>query len=489
MKMLHKSNYLPLHAQMVFRLWLSMMALILLSVSFLWFGQIFLFEQNYLNSAMSEVENRLDPVMEELKTTDLAENAEILSYLSTTANGKMMLTDESGKLLEMYTYGHPMDLEEAEKESATWRTIRDSNEYQSLLLGEQYKKVEKANGTPVSFEVGIPIVYQGERAYVVFYRLMNEAGTVLDVNRRQLLWLSILLTAVAALFAAFLAARFTSPIRDVKRTVDRLAEGDLSAVPQLTLEDEIGQLAHSVERLGQALQRVDILRKEVIANISHELRSPLSLISGYAEMVRDISFRDNQKREEDLNLIIHEARRMSEMVSDILDYSQFQAGYMKLKKDNYNLCDIVESEVAHCIPTAAENGLNIQMNGTEQDVPVFADALKLTQVIRNLLYNAINHTEGGTIITVTVIREQRQCRVSVSNPGTPIPKEEQVLIWERYQRSQHQGGRRQGTGLGLSIVSSILKAHEMSYGVECQSGFTIFWFAVSQSEKEPISLS
>lgn len=472
---------------MVFRLRLSMMALILLSVGFLWFGQIFFFEQNYLNSAMSEVENRLKTVMEELKTTDLAKNMDILSYLSTTDNGKMMLTDKTGTLLAMYTYGHPMDSEDVARGNQTWYTIRDSDEYQKLLLGEQYKKVVRSKGTPISLEVGVPILYEGERAYLVFFRLMDEAGTVLNVNRRQLLWLSILLTAVAAIFAAFLASRFTRPIREVKGVVDRLAEGDLTAVPQLTLEDEIGQLAHSVEKLGQALQRVDILRKEVIANTSHELRSPLSLISGYAEMVRDISFRDDQKREEDLNLIIHEARRMSEMVSDILDYSQFQAGYMKLKKESYNLCDIVESEVAHCIPTAAENGLAIQMNGTGQNIPVFADALKLTQVIRNLLYNAINHTEGGTVITVSVTQEPQQCRVSVANPGTPIPKGEQAFIWGRYQRSQHQGGRRQGTGLGLSIVSSILKAHEMSYGVGCQNGRTVFWFAAPINERQEVN--
>lgn len=486
MNILKKNNPLPLRARMVFRLWVSMMALILLSVGFLWFGQIFLFEQNYLNSAMSEVETRLEPVMEELKTVDLAENTEILSYLSTTANGKMMLTDESGKLLAMYTYGHPMDLGEAEQASSTWKTIRESDEYQSLLLGEQYKKVTNVGGKPVSFEIGIPILYEGERAYVVFYRMMNEAGTVLDINRRQLMLLSGLLTVVAAIFAAFLASRFTRPIREVKQTVDRLTEGDLSAVPQLRLrlEDEIGQLAQSVEKLEQALQRVDILRKEVIANISHELRSPLALISGYAEMVRDINWRDDQKREEDLDLIIHEARRMSEMVSDILDYSQFQSGYIKLKKDSYNLCDIVESEVAHCAPTAAENGLSIQLTDGGQDVPVFADALKLSQVIRNLLYNAINHTEGGTTITVSVTREDQTCRVAVANPGIPIPKEEQSLIWERYQRSQHQGGRRQGTGLGLSIVSTILKAHGMSYGVGCRDGLTMFWFSAPINERQ-----
>ena len=93
---------------------------------------------------------------------------------------------------------------------------------------------------------------------------------------------------------------------------------------------------------------MDVLRKEVIANVSHELRSPLALISGYAEMVRDIDWEKEKKREEDLNLIIREAKRMSEMVNDILDYSQFQAGYIHLKKDWYNLYDIVESEVSQC---------------------------------------------------------------------------------------------------------------------------------------------
>lgn len=474
---------LPLRSKMVFRLWMSMMALALVSVGFLWFGQIFLFEQNYVNAAIDEVESRLDPVMEDLKTADLAENTELLSYLSTCANGKMILTDESGKLLAMYTYGHPMDLEEAEKGNQTWQTIRESDEYQGLLLGEQYKKVAESKGSAVSFEIGTPVLYRGRRAYLVFFHMLDEVRTVLEVNRRQLILLSVLLTLAAAAFAAFLARRFTRPILEIKRTVDQLARGDLTAVPGLRLKDELGQLADSVEELSQALQRVDVLRKEVIANVSHELRSPLALIAGYAEMVRDINWRDDVKREEDLDLIIHEARRMSEMVNDILDYSQFQAGYIRLKKDSYNLCDIVESEVSRCEPTAAENGVRIRLTGTEEPAPILADALKLSQVIRNLLYNAINHTADGAEIAVSVTRMDSQYRVAVANPGEPIPEEEQKLIWERYQRSQHQGGRRQGTGLGLSIVSTILNAHGMSYGVACGDGLNVFWFSCALTEK------
>ena len=109
-------------------------------------------------------------------------------------------------------------------------------------------------------------------------------------------------------------------------------------------------------------------------------------------------------------------------------------------------------------------------------LPVKADSLKMSQVLRNLLYNAINHTPEHGLITVTLNTDGDDFRLSVSNPGEPIPEEDRAIIWERYQRSQHQSGRHMGTGIGLSIVSTILNAHGMTYGVDCENGQTIFWF-------------
>lgn len=461
---------------MALLLWGIMMVLVLVTVAFMWVFQIYFMERNYIDSHITEVQERLDPVLEELSNTDLADNESMISYLSQTANGKLLIVDRTGQLITMYTYGHPIDLASNRTDVLVWERIANGEDYDKIRALEPYSRETMEGSRIVSYEYGLPAYYHGEEVYVILYHSFTELNNVLDLNRHQLMILSVILTLVSAILAAFLARLFTRPILAIKKTVDRLAQGDLTATPKLKRKDEIGQLAGSVEELGQALQRVDALRREVIANVSHELRSPLALIGGYAEMVRDITWKDDAQRTENLDLIISESKRMSDMVSDILDYSQLQSGYLQLKREEYDLCEIVETEAHRCEQVAAENHLKLQVNRPSEEYRVNVDALKISQVIRNLLNNAINHTRDGETITVAVEETPRDYKVSVINPGEPIPEGERELIWERYQRSQHQAGRRQGTGIGLSIVKAILDAHNMTYGVDCADGLTCFWF-------------
>ena len=317
---------------------------------------------------------------------------------------------------------------------------------------------------------------------------MIRTDTVFNYNRYQLILLTILLTIAAAVLAAVCSRYFTKPIFAIKHTVDQLAANDFSARADVKRHDELGELAESVGLLGQALARVDVLRKEVIANVSHELRSPLSVISGYAELVRDIHWKGEDARNEDLDLIIEESNRMSEMVNDILDYSQLQSGYIRLHPEFFDLAGLAESETSHCAAAAETYGIRIHFESDPESVFITADPLKLSQVLRNLLYNAINHTPEGELITVALKQTGKTVRLSVKNPGTPISKEDQEIIWERYQRSQHQSGRRMGTGIGLSIVSTILDAHGMKYGVSSDDTETVFWFDVTVSAPPEPSL-
>lgn len=462
-------------SKIILRLWIMMMSLVVIGILFMWTAQILLFEQNYVDSARMDIQNGLELITEDLETQDLAGNETLLGYLSKTISGKLVIASTDGVFLVAYSMGHPLEMH-TDDLRYFWEGLRQNGEYDRLSQGESYSKVIRYGTEILNFEMGIPVTYDGQPAYAFLHQPLDEVYTVLNMNRRQLTALSIILTILAAILAAILSRLFVKPIFKLKSTVDRLAAGDLDATPELHRGDELGQLSDSVEELGQALKRVDVLRKEVIANVSHEMRSPLALIIGYAEMVRDLNWQDDVKREEDLNLIIQEARRMSEMVKDIMDYSQFQAGFMQLNIVSSNLCEIVESEVLRCKPSASEHDIAITQIFERDDMPVDVDAIKICLVIRNLLSNAINHTKDGEEIIVSVKNAEKGICVEVMNPGDPIPEEDRTLIWERYQRSQHQAGRRQGTGIGLSIVSTILKAHGIPYGVDCENGKTIFWF-------------
>ncbi|MCD8150432.1 MAG: HAMP domain-containing histidine kinase [Clostridiales bacterium] len=470
-------------SSMAVRLWLIMMLLVAFTVGTMWIFQIIVMERNYTNMEMRETEERLEVLMEELSASDLAQDENLIADLNSAVNGKLMLVNEEGKLMGMYSYGHPIDLENDPVEISVWNDIENSDVYLSILEREPYTREIRDGSWLVSYEIGFPVLYGGQSAYVILYRSFTELYQVLNMNRLQLIGLSILLTLVSSIIAVLLSKRFTKPIYTIKTAVDEMAAGDLTAVPRLERKDEIGQLADSVCELGSALQRVEGLRREVIANVSHELRSSLALIGGYAEMVRDVHWSDDQKRAEDLNLIIRESRRMSEMVSDILDYSQIQAGYMKLHRDFYDLYEIIESTVRPYESHATEQQISIQFQTSQTEYMVRVDAIKISQVIRNLLYNAVNHTENGGKIEVTLESDEKEYIVSVRNTGEPIPEEERKLIWERYQRSQHQGGRKEGTGIGLSIVSTILEAHGMSYGVDCTDTENIFWFRCPKSNE------
>ncbi|MDO4268826.1 MAG: HAMP domain-containing sensor histidine kinase [Eubacteriales bacterium] len=473
-----------LGSRMVFRLWAIMMVLVLFGIGFMWIVQIYLFEQNYVSAALNETKAQMGMVMDSLATEDISHDEHLLSYLS-HVNSELFLVRTDGRLISMYSSGHLVDSRDKREERMIWDTIRQSENYDSLQAGQPYQTVLRRGRHILGYEMGFPVTFNGEKCYLITRNILM-LKTVIDLNRNQLIVLTVLLTAIASVLAAVLSRQFTRPILRIKDTVDRLTQNDFTEAPPLERTDELGLLSHSVAALGRSLKRLDVLRKEVIANVSHELRSPLALIGGYAEMVRDITWRDEEKRNEDLNLIIQESNRMSRMVSDILDYSQLQAGFTQIKTETFDLKEMLEAGTALYQKQAAEYQITLTLQCGASQLFIRADSTKLNQVLRNLLNNALNHTAaGGQVIIRAEKTDDSLWRISVSNPGPPIPPRDRELIWERYQRSQHQSSRRMGTGIGLSIVSTILTAHQMAYGVDCEDGWNSFWFKCRETIPAP----
>ncbi|EOH94150.1 sensor histidine kinase [Enterococcus pallens] len=470
------SGYLK--SKLLLRLWAGNMILVVLVIAFLWVVQIKLFEPNYLNATMEDMYVRVQEnayQVGKIPNIDAVRNDNPLHFLSKTVVGLVMLVDSEGHVLYAYNSGRLADTQNLEADYS-WLL----KNYQVAQTGETFKDIQPFVDT-TAIAMAIPTTYQEKPASIMLYNVLTQIDTMLSINRHQLFILSILLTLVASLISFILAKHFSKPILKIEETVADLTRGNFSATPDIHRNDELGRLSDSVAQLGMELQRLEILRKEVIANVSHELRSPLALITGYAEMIRDVTGDDRTTRKKNLDLVIRESNRMSTMVDDIMDYSQLQAGYSKLNIDQINLYSLVESASEYGKGIAAQYDIAVELQSFSTEIVAEIDGLKIGQVMRNLLNNAINHTKNLQTILVTITYDKEGVKVSIANPGDPIPPDQLNQIWERYQRVQHQGGHKEGTGIGLAIVSTILNAHAIPYGAESQDGETIFWFMIPKA--------
>ncbi|WP_373193580.1 sensor histidine kinase [Enterococcus sp. RIT-PI-f] len=468
-------------SKLLVRLWSANMLLVIIGIAFLWTVQILLFEPNYINvtkESLLETVQETAAAIEEMAVhpDDLPE--EPLLFLSKTIVGTLFLVDEDGEILAAFNNGQQLNIDGL------------SNEYNWLLShaptvldGESLSAVEDFEKSSAIL-IGVPTTLFQRPAALLLSNTITQIEALQSLNRQQLFLFTIILTIFASTISFFLAQHFIRPIKTIKEAIIRLTNGELYSVPKLKRSDELGTLSESVADLSTELQRVDVLRKEVIANVSHELRSPLALITGYGEMVRDVSGSDERLRKEHMDLIISEAHRMSAMVDDIMDFSIMQAGYTQLKNEIWNTYEVVSSVVAYARGIANQYDITVDFEADRTNGNALFDRIKMEQVLRNLINNGINHTPKNERLLIKLTNTSAGTKVAVINPGKDIPPEQLELIWERYQRVQHQAGQKEGTGIGLAIVKTILTSHAFEYGAESKNGVTCFWFVVPRLEDQ-----
>lgn len=312
---------------------------------------------------------------------------------------------------------------------------------------------------------------------------ITPIDSTVETLRVQLLIITAILLVPSVLLALLMSRRISAPIRRLSGSARELAQGNYDVPFDGKGYLEISELNDTLSYAACELGKTDKLRRELIANVSHDLRTPLTMITGYGEIMRDIP---GENTPENADIIVSEAARLSDLVTDMLDLSKFQSGAAGLSLSRFNLTQSVRDILLRMGRMMEKEGYHITFSA-DCDVLVDADCIKISQVIYNLVGNAVNHTGPNRDVAVVQTIADGRVRIAVQDSGTGIPPEELDRIWERYYRIDKARKRdRVGTGLGLSIVRSILELHHAEYGVTSTVGQgSIFYFELSAAEVLP----
>ncbi len=311
----------------------------------------------------------------------------------------------------------------------------------------------------------------GQQLMVLMNSTISPVGATVYTLRIQLLTVSVVMLLLGLLLALLLSRKIGRPIESLNSAAKVLATGNYNAQFNGEGYQEVQELSDTLNYAARELSKVETLQRDLIANISHDLRTPLTLITGYAEVMRDLP---GENTPENVQIIIDEATRLTTLVNDVLDLSKLQSGAVTLERSEFNLTQSVRSILTR-YSKLTDYHITFQ---AERDVWVNADELKISQVVYNLVNNALTYTGEDKRVLLRQEEEGGKVRISVTDTGEGIPQDKLNDIWERYYKVDKAHKRAQmGTGLGLSIVKMVLDMHGGKYGVRSQEGVgSTFWF-------------
>lgn len=441
---------------LVVKIWFFLALFSILIITFLWFFQVIFIDTYYEWHKTNEI-NVMAKVVKNTYGKDSFEN--ILNEIYYKRGICIEINDldsiiystdnmNRGCLVEKYNPSLTFYKEKfmnSNKKNITYKVTNEQLESQTLVYG-----IKLDNTT-----------------YAFLNTSIDPIDSTIVILKNQLIIVTGIVLVLSFVIGFYISKKLSNPITSLNKSAKRLASGDYNITFDNSSDiEEIDELANTLNSAKDALSKNDELRRELMANVSHDLKTPLTMIKAYAEMVRDISYKDKDKREENLNIIIEEVDRLNLLVGDILDLSSMQSNITTLKKEEFDLIELINTILnRYKIYTITENYIfNFITN--KDKLLIYADKKKMEQVIYNLVNNAINYTGEDNTVTIKVTDNRKNVKVEIIDTGKGIKKEDIDKIWNKYYKSDKSHKRNMvGTGLGLSIVKNIFVLHDYEYGV------------------------
>ena len=287
----------------------------------------------------------------------------------------------------------------------------------------------------------------------------------------SLLMPAVLISLVISFLLVYiLSKRITSPLKQMTDAARKISSGNWKTRIHLKGNDEITVLADSFNQMVDNLENLEKMRRDFIANISHELRTPMTSINGFIEGILDGTIPEN-KQEYYLNIVKEEVKRLHRLVSDLLDIARMESGEAKVNIAAFDICEVTRLSVIQLQKFIEEKDINFRANFEQESMHVFADRDAIQRVLINLIHNAIKFTPEGGSISMSVRNIKGKAEITVSDTGQGIPAEDIPFVFDRFHKADKSRGKdRTSVGLGLYIVKNILKAHNENISVESEYG-------------------
>ena len=477
------------------KLWLWFLLFSAVIFLILWLLQTVFLQNFYNGMAIRNVEKAVDKMTARSSDSDFYEAIDEAAVKNSLL---VFVTDESGNVLysaDEYRrlYGNENQTDVISDNPYHAGDVMNWEKGALRNLPYSYGTLVNKLNEAVTDRVGF--VTENNAAYVTGVRLgdgrilsvslpLGTVGGTVGILRAQLVWVSALSLILGFVLAWVISKRFEKPVAQIAASAKQIAGGNFHPEFPKGFCAELDELSDTLEETALRLEKSENSRREFLANVSHDLRTPLTMIKGYAEMVKEISWSDEENREKDLNIIMREADRLTALVNEILEFSAMQADSSAKDYEEIDLSRAVKEVIEQFAPFCEQNGYVIETEITD-GIAVRADESRIKRVIYNFIDNAVNHTDESKRIKASLTAADGSARFSVTDYGKGIADEDIPYIWDRYYTSRSRKNKAVVSGLGLSIAKEILTAHRAKFGVDNRNNCT-FWFEMKihhRSEK------
>ena len=346
---------------------------------------------------------------------------------------------------------------------------------------EHFVKIHGPNNTK-AIVYGVDL---GDGKLVLLNTTLEDMSTTTMLLKNQMIYISIVIIVLAIVLALIEAMHFTKPILSITNKAKEMGKGNYDVKFDKSSISELNELSNVLSVAASEMKETDELRRDLLANVSHDLKTPLTMIKAYAEKVRDLTYKDKEKREKDLGVIIDESDRLNGLVNDLVEMSKIEAKESTLNLSKYDLKDQINEVMKRYSIAEEKEGYIFKVNIPDKELLIEADRKQMDQVFYNLINNAIEHTDDSKTVEINVSVKKDIITVEIVNHGKRLKEYELPLVWNRYYTKEKNHKRNTiGTGIGLSIVKTVFERHGMEYGViSSEKQPTTFYFKVKKCKK------